>query len=121
MNTPFVLTAEIKVISLRAKDTFKRLELTNACIIQGQAYPESTPHIEIALIGDGIKFTACANLIPDSNEFNCFNLLEAAKQAMGQHAQVFERMEIRAFNEHYEDVYRIEGAVYIEYDVDKSC
>jgi len=109
MNTPFVLTPEIKVISLRAKDTFQHLELTNARIVQGQAHPESTPHIEFTLLGDGIKFTAYANLIPDVNEFNCFDLLDAAKQAMGQHEQVFERVEIRAFDTHYKGEYRIEG------------
>lgn len=121
MNTTFVLTPEIKAISRRAKDTFKHLELTNARIIQGQTNPESIPYIEFILLGDGIKFTACANLIPGSNVFNGFDLLEAAKQALAQDVQVFERVEIRAFDEHYKNDYRIEGAVYVEYDVDKSC
>ena len=111
MNTPFVLTPEIKVISLRAKDTFNHFELTNARIIQGQAYHESTPQIEFTLLGDGIKFTAYANLISDSNEFNCFDLLEAAKQAMGQHEQIFDRVEIQAFDKHYESEYLIEGQI----------
>lgn len=111
MNTTFVLTPEIKAISLRAKDTFKHLELTNALIIQGQTNPESIPYIEFTLLGDGIKFTACANLIPGSNEFNSFDLLEAAKQALAQDVQVFERVEIRVFDEHYKNDYRIEGEI----------
>ena len=119
MNTPFVLTPDIKVINLRAKDTFQHLELTNARFVQGQSHPEFTPYIEFTLLGDGIKFTAYANLIPDANELNCFDLLEAAKQAMGTQKQLFERVEIRAVDEQYVVAYRIEGELESEDDKDK--
>ena len=113
MNTPFVLTPDIKVINLRAKDTFQQLKLIDARLVQGQAHPESTPQIEFTLLADGIKFTAYANLIPDANEFNCFDLLEATKQAMGGHVPQFDRVEMRAFDEHYKGQYRIEGITMI--------
>ena len=114
MNTPFVLAPEIKVISLRAKNTFRHLRLVLAGLKQGQVYPESTPCIEFTLLGERMKFTAYANRIPGSNVFNCFDLLEAAKEAMGEHDQLFDRVEIRALDKHYEGAYRIEGEMEVE-------
>ena len=68
-----------------------------------------TPSIEFTVLGDEVKLTCNSNLIPGSYTFNCFDLLEAAKQAMGAQKQIFERVEIRAVDEQYVVADRIEG------------
>lgn len=109
MITPFVLSSEIQLISLRAKESFRQLKLINLQLAEGEIAAGSTPSIEFTLLGDEVKFTCFSNIMPGYDKFNCFDLLEAAKQAMGTQKQLFERVEIRAVDEEYVVAYRIEG------------
>ncbi|MFM7671797.1 MAG: hypothetical protein ACKO6Q_04315 [Bacteroidota bacterium] len=120
MITPFVLSSEIHIISLRAKEYFRQLKLINLQLTEGELAAGSTASIEFTLLGDEVKFTCYSNGIPGSDRFNCFDLLEAAKQAMGAQNQLFERVEIRAVDEHYVGAYRIEGELEIDNDSDEK-
>ena len=96
---------------LKVEKPFQSVKLLSAMEMRGQAIPDSSPFVELTLLGNNVKFSFHSNRIPRSTNFNCFDLLEAAKQAMGQHEQIFDRVEIQAFDKHYEAEYLIEGQI----------
>lgn len=114
MSTSFVLAPEIQSVTIRSKKTFQQLVLVRAELTAGEATVGSIPYIEFTLLGEGVTFTAHANRIPGTDRFNCFDLMEAVKQAAVSENYTFDRIVLQAHEAHYSGTYRIEGELLLK-------
>jgi len=72
------LNQEQRVALIKRSQGFVTVRLTRAEIFLSPKNSEIRA-IELILKNESTKFTAFSNLLPGSNKFNCFDLLETAK------------------------------------------
>jgi len=82
------LNHEHREALIKRRQGFDTVRLTNAEIF---LHPKNSEirAIEIILKNESTKFTAFSNLMPGSNKFNCFDLLETAKTIPALKGEIF--------------------------------
>ncbi len=67
-------------VTVNAVNAFTRIKAVHARLIDGTCDPQTTPFINLRLLNDFNVITFHMNLIPGSNNFYCYDVLQAANQ-----------------------------------------
>lgn len=92
---------------LKVKKPFQSVKLLSAMEMRGQAIPDSSPFVELTLLGNNVKFSFHSNRIPRSTNFNCFDLLTIAKETMGNPQAAFTELQINCNRNFYHGEFEI--------------
>lgn len=65
---------------VNAVNAFTEIKAINASLLNGEYDPEIRPFIKLRLFNSSTVFTLNMNLIPGSNKFNCYDILQAVSQ-----------------------------------------
>jgi len=74
------LSRDQPTVMVNAVNVFTKIEAINASLIEGKYDPKTLPFIKLRLFNSSTVFTLNMNLIPGSNKFNCYDVLQAANQ-----------------------------------------
>jgi len=74
------LSKDQPTVMVNAVNAFTRIKALHAILIDGTYDPQTTPFINLRLFNDFNVITFHMNLIPGSNKFNCYDVLQAANQ-----------------------------------------
>lgn len=67
-------------VTVNAVNAFTKIKAVHASLIHGTYDPQTTPFINLRLLNDFKVITFHMNLIPGSNNFYCYDVLQTAKQ-----------------------------------------
>ena len=99
---------------LKVEKPFQSVKLLSAMEMRGQAIPDSSPFVELTLLGNNVKFSFHSNRIPRSTNFNCFDLLTIAKETMANPLAAFTELQISCSKNFYQTQFEIQ--LQVEYD-----
>lgn len=74
------LSRDQPTVMVKAVNVFTKIMAVHASLIEGAFDPQTTPFINLRLFNDFNVITFHMNLIPGSNKFNCYDVLQAANQ-----------------------------------------
>ena len=74
------LSKDQPTVMVNAVNVFTKIKAIDASLIEGAYDPQTTPFINLRLFNDFNVITFHMNLIPGSNKFNCYDVLQAANQ-----------------------------------------
>ncbi len=90
---------------------FKKLQLIAARINKGE-WEKHVPNIEMLLSNDSTQFTSYSNLIPDSRNLNCFDILTTSANIPALSNETFHKLKCmlpgHVFDTEYEIVMEFE-------------
>jgi predicted nucleic acid-binding protein len=74
------LSRDQPTVMVNAVNVFTKIKAIDASLIEGAFDPQTKPFINLRLFNDFNVITFHINLIPASNKFNCYDVLQAANQ-----------------------------------------
>jgi hypothetical protein len=74
------LSKDQPTVMVNAVNAFTRIKALHAILIDGTYDPQTTPFINLRLFNDFNVITLHMNLIPGSNNFFCYDILQAVNQ-----------------------------------------
>ena len=113
MTTQLLLNENEYSKTIKTEKSFESVKLVFAEERVGRVIQGALPFIELKLIGSSGKFSFHANRLPNSNQFNCFDLLTIAKETFESRLLSFNELLICCNKGFYQDQFEIQ--INIEY------
>lgn len=99
---------------IKVEKPFQSVKLITAKKVIGEAIQNSVPYVELILLGPKTKFSFHANRIPNSTNFNCFDLLTTAKETIKEPEVAFTELQISCNTNFYQREFEIH--LQVDYD-----
>lgn len=102
MIKKIILTKSQPTFCIEYPAPFNKLRMKSATSIEGAFNTDALPCIALRLRNDTQAFNLRMNLVPSSNRFDCFDVLEAASQVPPLNSVSFNLLEIAIPEHQYE-------------------
>ncbi len=110
------LSKDQPTVTVNAVNAFTKIKAVHACLIDGTYDPQTTPLIILRLLNDFNVITFHMNLIPGSNNFYCYDILQAVNQVQNLRNVSFNKMIIEV----KPNMYLAEYSIRIQIDVEEE-
>lgn len=107
MNTSLELFKSYSKETINSIDNFKSVNFISCKLSCGEVIETKHSCVELKLKGIHHEFNAYLNLIPGTNDFNCYELINAAKQTGCLNDAEFTSLEIMINEDDFSNDFRI--------------
>jgi hypothetical protein len=110
------LSKDQPTVMLNAVNVFTKIKAVHARLIDGTYDPQTTPFINLRLLNECNVITFHMNLIPGSNNFYCYDVLQAANQVQPLKNVSFNKLIIEVTP----NMYLAEYSIRLQIDVEEE-
>lgn len=114
MIQKIILTKRESKFTINNATPFKNLQIKSATSVEGTFNTDEAQYILLKLRNDTQVFNSRTNIIPNTNQFNCFDLLETAAQIPALWNVSFHTLEIEIPVHQYQREFTVTMEVEVE-------